>query len=440
MVAIDNVFLSYWAFFGANNVPVAAPIYQALRLATGLALAGLLLALYRQRRHIHLNTTTFQLFLVVAWACLTSLAVAYYIRGTPNANMGRNLFVAIPALSLLMFLGLTSWCPRRFRPIGAWLSVAMMVCFASGCLMFYIAPAYARPPVIATADMPSISHSLNVRYADKVALRGYELDRAVVHPGETLQVTLYWEVLHPIEQNYSVFVQFFGRGRQGIGQRDTYPGLGNFPTSQWQPGTIVIDTIPVPISSNASAPALVRIDAGLYELKTMTRLPTFDTAGGEVGNTIGTVKLVPWQWPEVVPAHPLAVTFGDNIRLTGYDLTAEPQTPGYQLRLIWRPTARPSADYTVFIQVWDEHKQVAGFDGQPLAGDYPTSLWDAGETIVDTHPLDLGRGEVTSPLPPGRYRLLVGLYRLDTGERLPAAGPDGPLPDYAVELTSLRVE
>jgi hypothetical protein len=172
----------------------------------------------------------------------------------------------------------------------------------------------------------------------------------------------------------------------------------------------------------------------------MTRLPTFDTAGGEVGNTIGTVKLVPWQWPEVVPAQPLAVAFGDGIRLTGYDLTAEPQTPGYQLRLIWRPAARPSADYTVFIQVWDEHKQVAGFDGPPVGGDYPTSLWDAGETIVDTHPLDLGPGEVASPLPPGHYRLLVGLYRLDTGERLPAAGPDGPLPDYAVELAGLKVE
>jgi hypothetical protein len=343
-------------------------------------------------------------------------------------------------LAVLVSVGLLNLLPERLKTVGALMVGLALLTFATASPFVYIAPAYARPPVIVTADMPSISHSLNVRYADKVALRGYELDRAVVHPGETLQVTLYWEVLQPIEQNYSVFVQFFGRGRQGIGQRDTYPGLGNFPTSQWQPGTIVIDTIPVSISSDASAPALVRIDAGLYELKTMTRLPTFDTAGGEVGNTIGTVKLVPWQWPEVVPAQPLAVAFGDGIRLTGYDLTAEPQTPGYQLRLIWRPAARPSADYTVFIQVWDEHKQVAGFDGPPVGGDYPTSLWDAGETIVDTHPLDLGPGEVASPLPPGHYRLLVGLYRLDTGERLPAAGPDGPLPDYAVELAGLKVE
>jgi hypothetical protein len=43
-------------------------------------------------------------------------------------------------------------------------------------------------------------------------------------------------------------------------------------------------------------------------------------------------------------------------------------------------------------------------------------------------------------LPPGHYRLLAGLYRLDTGERLPAAGPDGPLPGYAVEIGDLWIK
>jgi hypothetical protein len=430
-VAIDNIFLSYWAFFGANNVPVAASIYQALRLVADLALAGLLLALYRYKRYIRLNVTTFQLVLIVAWASLAGLAVAYYISGTPNANMGRNLFIAIPAFSLLMFLGLVSWCPQRFRPIATWLVVLIMACFAIGCLVFYIAPAYAPPPVIAATDMPSVAHPLDVCYGDKIALRGYGLERAVVHPGETLQVTFYWEVLQPIEQNYSVFVQLFGRQHQGVGQRDTYPGLGNLPTSQWQPGTIVVDTIPVLVSPEASAPALLRIDAGLYTLGTMARLPTYDATGRGVANRIGIAKLVPWQWPQAVPAQPLDVTFGDSIRLSGYELKAGPSPDSYDLQLIWQPAARPSADYTVFLQVWDEEEQVAGFDGPPVGGDYPTSWWEAGEVIADEHVLDLGE------LAPGHYRLLVGLYRLDTGERLPAFGPDGVLPDYAVELPGL---
>ena len=45
-----------------------------------------------------------------------------------------------------------------------------------------------------------------------------------------------------------------------------------------------------------------------------------------------------------------------------------------------------------------------------------------------------GEDGLNEALRTGRYRLLVGLYRLDTGERLPASGPEGPLPDYAVEI------
>jgi hypothetical protein len=103
------------------------------------------------------------------------------------------------------------------------------------------------------------------------------------------------------------------------------------------------------------------------------------------------------------------------------------------LTLYWEANDRPPVDYTVFIQVWDEENQVAGFDGPPLQGDYPTFWWEAGETIVDTHRLDLSN----TPLESGPYRLLVGLYRLDTGERLPAIGPQGPLPDRAVELPGI---
>jgi hypothetical protein len=121
------------------------------------------------------------------------------------------------------------------------------------------------------------------------------------------------------------------------------------------------------------------------------------------------------------------VRFGDSISLVGYDLN-------HDLTLYWQAAGRPPIDYTVFIQVWDGDEQVAGFDGQPVGGDYPTSWWEAGETIVDVHRIDLGEDGLNEALRTGRYRLLVGLYRLDTGERLPASGPEGPLPDYAVEI------
>jgi hypothetical protein len=46
---------------------------------------------------------------------------------------------------------------------------------------------------------------------------------------------------------------------------------------------------------------------------------------------------------------------------------------------------------------------------------YLTSFWAPGERILDEH-----KWLVT--VPPGEYQVVGGLYRLDTGERLPVTG------------------
>ena len=47
-------------------------------------------------------------------------------------------------------------------------------------------------------------------------------------------------------------------------------------------------------------------------------------------------------------------------------------------------------------------------------GDYPTSVWAPGEDIVDPHAIVL-----PADIAPGQYRLLVGMYSLETLVRLP---------------------
>jgi hypothetical protein len=51
-------------------------------------------------------------------------------------------------------------------------------------------------------------------------------------------------------------------------------------------------------------------------------------------------------------------------------------------------------------------------DGPPRSGNYPTSVWAAGETVEDVHALPAwDQGYLT-----------IGLYRPDTGERLALSG------------------
>ena len=129
--------------------------------------------------------------------------------------------------------------------------------------------------------------------------------------------------------------------------------------------------------------------------------------------------------PSPEPAHLVTdANLGDTVRLVGYDPAPPLQTvPGacLSLTLYWECLRHPEADYTVFVHlVGADGYPLAQTDGQPLQGTHPTSLWDAGDLLVD--PYDL---QIPAELPPGEYELIVGMYLLSTGERLPTVGTDG---------------
>jgi 4-amino-4-deoxy-L-arabinose transferase-like glycosyltransferase len=121
----------------------------------------------------------------------------------------------------------------------------------------------------------------------------------------------------------------------------------------------------------------------------------------------------------VAPSSHLQANLANQIRLLGYDARLQPPTAGaegtYHLTLFWSSTASIPADYTVFIHVRDINGTiVAQCDSQPLGGDYPTSRWQPNETIIDPHQVPLPAG-----LRPGEYQIWVGMYQLETLERLP---------------------
>ncbi|MDH3676624.1 MAG: hypothetical protein OES12_14095, partial [Anaerolineae bacterium] len=273
-------------------------------------------------------------------------------------------------------------------------------------------------------------------YDDVFRLVGYRLHPATVRPAEPLALTLYWQLLQPVELNYSVFVHLLGRQRQVIGQVDTYPGGGLWPSTLLAPGSIVADDYEVPVppeTEYTQAPSRLQIATGIYNYDEPGRPGRLarNAAGQPVDPIIATAKLVPWQWPEPAQLDP-PVNFFEKASLLSFQLADDQQS----VTLNWQANDRFETDYTVFLQAWHatEGEYVTGFDGPPVQGDYPTTYWSPGEIIVDEHPLDL------TALAPGTYHLLGGLYNPATGARLPAFGPDGPLPDYAVKLGTLKVE
>ncbi len=138
------------------------------------------------------------------------------------------------------------------------------------------------------------------------------------------------------------------------------------------------------------------------------------------------------------PEHPIGANLGGVVVLDGYDLEeTTPVAAGglLHLSLVWRATAPVDADYTVFVQLLDGGgRRRAGADGQPVDGFRPTSSWPPGEPIRDNRVLRL-----PPDLPPGRYRLIAGLYRLETMERLPLLSQGAVVGDY-VELGEVTVQ
>jgi hypothetical protein len=112
------------------------------------------------------------------------------------------------------------------------------------------------------------------------------------------------------------------------------------------------------------------------------------------------------------PAYPYHVVFGHEIRLMGYDYVVSADE--LAMTLYWHAQRRPTASYRVFVHLVDEvsGEVVTQSDHVPVDWQYPTDIWSPGEYVRDPVTLDL-RG-----VPPGVYRVQVGLYRPEGGGRL----------------------
>lgn len=135
---------------------------------------------------------------------------------------------------------------------------------------------------------------------------------------------------------------------------------------------------------------------------------------------------------------PMDVLFGGQIRLLGLQSNASVDANA-SLQLVWQAAPHAWADYTFFLQLWDAAgERVTGVDAQPPV---PTSMWARGEVITMTYgPLEQLALPIPPTLPPGRYRLVVGLYDPLTHERLTARDVAGTWQDNYVELPVQVVE
>ena len=413
-----------WQTFWGGPTPgdLAIAILIALGALSVLALVGMILFVMRSWRLERSSS----IFVLGAWLGLILIAQIQFIRTTAGADQGRYLFPAISVIALFFVLGLIE-LSRFVRHISnlqspisnlqfAICSLVIVLFFALALFVpfAYTLPAYARPPLLSPNALTRISHPIQATFADQFQLLGYDLDTRAIRPGDTLQIALYWRALTPMNESYRVFVHLIGQGDRSAGGADVIPARGAFPTVYWKPGDTLRDVVQVAVAPNAS-PGKYEIEVGAYPVgkpgERLTALPTNDDRV-----FLGAIKIAPRETSTFTPRTRVDANFANLIDLLGYDAISSQDT--IQLTVYWRARATIDRDYTVFVHALDASgKIIAQVDRAPQNGNYPTSLWDAGEQIRDDYVLALPLGTIAQ-------RIAIGLYRSDTGARLPVADDD----------------
>ena len=115
-------------------------------------------------------------------------------------------------------------------------------------------------------------HSVSINFGDEIALMGFDFDRRVMRPGDSLTLTLWWEALARPAQDYAVFTHLVLPPDAVWAQQDGQPQNGSAPTSAWKPGQQVEDVYTLTLPADAP-PGVYFVEIGIYDRETFDRLP-----------------------------------------------------------------------------------------------------------------------------------------------------------------------
>ena len=158
---------------------------------------------------------------------------------------------------------------------------------------------------------PAEALPVEVELGKRVRMEAYHQSETSIGPGDTLQVSLYWRPVVPLERDYAVFVQLLGP--QGVvGQADR-----SQPTSSYSVDVLRSDLYELPLLLQ-TPPGTYQLIAGFYTAADdgWERLTTAEGADHIV---LGSVQVTAGS-QRAATARPLAVRYTTGQRLRGMDV------------------------------------------------------------------------------------------------------------------------
>lgn len=244
---------------------------------------------------------------------------------------------------------------------------------------------------------------LNVSFGDEITLLGYTLRETTVSPTNPLDIDLYWHVPENIETNYRPIVQLINLTRSDAWATSSrlQPSAGEFST--FTPDRFARDPYSLRLFESEIPPYVGQISVQLGNDEGILTLPDgSDRLILEPIIRVNTDSLTlesKWDTP---------YNLGNIVELTCASIATNDDS--YTITLQWHILEQTDQDLVVMIQGLDSSGElVVSGDAPPFEGNYPSYYWQADQTLIDTHSLEID---------PNIETFAIGLYTRDTIQRL----------------------
>jgi len=264
-----------------------------------------------------------------------------------------------------------------------------------------------------------IQHPRQADFAPGIRFLGYSVRGETFQPGDAVEMTLFWQAMADLEEDYHASVRLHDSGGQTRVAIEGPLTKSDYPASVWGEGQLFRGFLSLLLPAG--------LTSGHYDLSLSLYRPTdggllpLRRWGLDWGDSylLGTIE-VRGRAHEVEPppsiGHPMSVRLGEVVQFLGYDLDRQEVSAGdsLHLTLYWQALSEMGKSYTVFNHLIDTENHIWGqMDGIPGGGSLPTSSWIAGEYVIDEYEILVREGA-----PPGEYLIETGMYDLATMVRL----------------------
>lgn len=437
---LPYVWTSLWGRFGYGQVPLPEAIYAGLRWLALFAALGYLIPFIR-RQTTELKEAATPLLILVLNVVIFFGVIFNYLLISPAGPMGRFFFPAMPALAILMFYGLRQyfWWPfnKDAQKTDKWLAILTNVAMAAltwVAIFGYLRPAFARPSSFSTET--AVPNPINAQFDSFINLRGYQIEPDSVKPGEAIDIELFWEVTADPPGNYIFFAHLIDGTNTIVAQRDTHPGVGHFPSSQWQTGDRFVEHIQLYLPETTYTPATADLSIGFYAPDAY-RLGITAEDGSFLGDSLvlDTLGIAPISTD--IP-NEINQNFNNQLNLAGYDYNKRTFQSEDVLAviLLWELLAEEPTEYEVQVRLFDDTgREIAHSNGRFPNETTAIETWNPGTRVEDPHLI-----YIDPTYPSGTYEINVTL--IDTGTKEPQniVAEDGHVLDNRISLSSIRIQ